>query len=84
MLAQVAVTREVFLCCLTHALSTEGEEVMGLLLGDVVRGRWARRALCACMRPRMRPPTPRAHVRAHANALRALLPRVRTPTGGRP
>lgn len=26
---------EAFLACTTHALSTEGEEVMGLLLGDL-------------------------------------------------
>jgi hypothetical protein len=31
----VKVTEEVWLTCLTHALSTETEEIMGLLLGDI-------------------------------------------------
>lgn len=31
----VKVTQEVWLTCLTHALSTETEEIMGLLLGDI-------------------------------------------------
>ena len=31
------LTSDVFAVCLTHALSTEREEVMGLLIGDVCR-----------------------------------------------
>lgn len=31
----VKVTQEVWLTCVTHALSTETEEIMGLLLGDI-------------------------------------------------
>ncbi|GBF93917.1 hypothetical protein Rsub_06166 [Raphidocelis subcapitata] len=34
-LSRVVITPEVFLACTAHALSTEDEEVMGLLLGDV-------------------------------------------------
>eukprot|EP00850_Spirogloea_muscicola_P021591 SM000255S08770 [mRNA] locus=s255:132396:136671:+ [translate_table: standard] len=34
----VEVTTEVWLTCATHALSTETEEVMGLLLGDIAYG----------------------------------------------
>ncbi|GBG88295.1 hypothetical protein CBR_g46861 [Chara braunii] len=34
-LTGVEVTTEVWLACVTHALSTETEEIMGLLLGDV-------------------------------------------------
>ncbi|GAX83860.1 hypothetical protein CEUSTIGMA_g11285.t1 [Chlamydomonas eustigma] len=33
--ARVDVTEEVILTCMTHAFSTEGEEIMGLLLGDI-------------------------------------------------
>jgi len=35
-LAEVSVTEEVWLSCITHALSTESEEIMGILFGDVV------------------------------------------------
>lgn len=31
----VDAAAEVFLTCTTHALTTEAEEVMGLLLGDI-------------------------------------------------
>lgn len=31
----VKMSEEVWLTCLTHALSTETEEIMGLLLGDI-------------------------------------------------
>ncbi|WCJ40599.1 Lys-63-specific deubiquitinase BRCC36 [Euphorbia peplus] len=34
-LTGVKVSEEVWLTCLTHALSTETEEIMGLLLGDI-------------------------------------------------
>ncbi|KAJ7569905.1 hypothetical protein O6H91_01G099400 [Diphasiastrum complanatum] len=34
-LTGVKITEEVWLTCLTHALSTETEEIMGLLLGDI-------------------------------------------------
>ncbi len=34
-LARVVITPEVFLTCTTHALSTEAEEIMGVLLGHV-------------------------------------------------
>eukprot|EP00249_Psilotum_nudum_P016338 c25773_g2_i2 orf=115-774(+) len=34
-LTAVKISEEVWLTCLTHALSTETEEVMGLLLGDI-------------------------------------------------
>ncbi|EPS63388.1 hypothetical protein M569_11395, partial [Genlisea aurea] len=34
-LTSVQMSEEVWLTCLTHALSTETEEVMGLLLGDI-------------------------------------------------
>lgn len=34
-LTSVKMSEEVWLTCLTHALSTETEEIMGLLLGDV-------------------------------------------------
>ncbi|GAA0172561.1 translation initiation factor [Lithospermum erythrorhizon] len=34
-LTSVKMAEEVWLACLTHALSTETEEIMGLLLGDV-------------------------------------------------
>ncbi|XP_027123262.1 uncharacterized protein [Coffea arabica] len=34
-LTAVKMTEEVWLTCLTHALSTETEEIMGLLLGDI-------------------------------------------------
>lgn len=33
-LTSVKMTEEVWLTCLSHALSTETEEIMGLLLGD--------------------------------------------------
>lgn len=33
-LRRVDITQDVYLVCLTHALSTEKEEVMGLLFGD--------------------------------------------------
>ncbi|XBJ27090.1 hypothetical protein VPH35_004407 [Triticum aestivum] len=35
-LTEVRIGEEVWLTCLSHALTTETEEVMGLLLGDVV------------------------------------------------
>jgi len=35
-LTKCALHAEVFWTCTTHALSTEREEVMGLLLGDVL------------------------------------------------
>lgn len=35
-LTDVEVTSEVWMMCVTHALSTEKEEVMGLLLGDIL------------------------------------------------
>ncbi|KAL6761916.1 JAB1/Mov34/MPN/PAD-1 ubiquitin protease-domain-containing protein [Haematococcus lacustris] len=35
MLDRVDVTDEVMLACLTHAMTTEAEEVMGLLMGDI-------------------------------------------------
>lgn len=34
-LTRVKISEEVWLTCVTHALSTETEEVMGLLLGDI-------------------------------------------------
>ena len=34
----VELTTDAFLVCTSHALTTEKEEVMGLLLGDVQRG----------------------------------------------
>ncbi|CAI5511982.1 unnamed protein product, partial [Closterium sp. Naga37s-1] len=34
-LTEVVVSSEVWLTCATHALSTEAEEIMGLLLGDI-------------------------------------------------
>ncbi|KAM2654345.1 hypothetical protein EV2_025862 [Malus domestica] len=34
-LASVKMSEDVWLTCLTHALSTETEEIMGLLLGDI-------------------------------------------------
>ncbi|CAI7908088.1 unnamed protein product, partial [Closterium sp. NIES-54] len=34
-LTEVVVSSEVWLTCTTHALSTEAEEIMGLLLGDI-------------------------------------------------
>ncbi|CAN6441829.1 unnamed protein product [Victoria cruziana] len=38
-LTAVRISEEVWLTCLAHALSTETEEVMGLLLGDIQYGR---------------------------------------------
>ncbi|KAL3511861.1 hypothetical protein ACH5RR_024578 [Cinchona calisaya] len=38
-LTGVKMTEEVWLTCLTHALSTETEEIMGLLLGDIQHSR---------------------------------------------
>ncbi|CAA2973316.1 lys-63-specific deubiquitinase BRCC36-like [Olea europaea subsp. europaea] len=38
-LTSVKMSEEVWLTCLTHALSTETEEIMGLLLGDVQHSR---------------------------------------------
>lgn len=35
MVNSVELTADTYLVCLTHALSTEKEEVMGLLLGEV-------------------------------------------------
>ena len=35
MVTQVELAADAYLSCLTHALSTEREEVMGLLLGEV-------------------------------------------------
>jgi len=35
-LALVTLTSEAFLVCLTHSFTTEQEEVMGLLLGDII------------------------------------------------
>jgi BRCA1/BRCA2-containing complex subunit 3 len=35
---RVEISSEVYFVCLAHALATEQEEVMGLLLGDVVGG----------------------------------------------
>lgn len=37
-LTGVKMTEEVWLACLSHALSTEKEEIMGLLLGDIQVG----------------------------------------------
>ena len=37
-LSAVELTSDAFLVCTAHALTTEKEEVMGLLLGDVQRG----------------------------------------------
>ena len=37
-LTEVQMTSAVWLTCVTHALSTETEEVMGVLLGDVEVG----------------------------------------------
>ena len=37
MVTKVEVAADAYLACLTHALSTEREEVMGLLLGEVIR-----------------------------------------------
>jgi hypothetical protein len=34
-LTEVRIGEEVWLTCLSHALSTETEEVMGLLFGDI-------------------------------------------------
>lgn len=34
-LTEVKISEETYLTCLTHALSTETEEIMGLLLGDI-------------------------------------------------
>lgn len=34
-LTSVKMSEEVWLSCVTHALSTETEEIMGLLLGDI-------------------------------------------------
>lgn len=34
-LARVEITSDVFWTCVTHALTTEAEEIMGLLLGDI-------------------------------------------------
>ena len=34
---EVVLTSDVYYSCLTHALSTEKEEIMGLLLGDTER-----------------------------------------------
>ena len=34
-LTGVKISEEVWLTCVTHALSTETEEIMGLLLGDI-------------------------------------------------
>ena len=34
-LPAVHLNSDVYLVCLTHALSTEKEEIMGLLIGDV-------------------------------------------------
>jgi BRCA1/BRCA2-containing complex subunit 3 len=34
-LSAVELSTDVFLVCMAHALTTEKEEVMGLLLGDV-------------------------------------------------
>lgn len=34
-LTSVKMSEDVWLTCLTHALSTETEEIMGLLLGDI-------------------------------------------------
>ncbi|CAI9766083.1 unnamed protein product [Fraxinus pennsylvanica] len=34
-LTSVKMTEEVWLACMTHALSTETEEIVGLLLGDI-------------------------------------------------
>jgi BRCA1/BRCA2-containing complex subunit 3 len=31
----VKMSEDVWLTCLTHALSTETEEIMGLILGDI-------------------------------------------------
>ncbi|BAT78911.1 hypothetical protein VIGAN_02166900 [Vigna angularis var. angularis] len=38
-LTSVKMSEEVWLSCLTHALSTETEEIMGLLFGDIQVGR---------------------------------------------
>ncbi|CAA2979104.1 lys-63-specific deubiquitinase BRCC36-like [Olea europaea subsp. europaea] len=38
-LTSVKMTGEVWLACMTHALSTETEEIMGLLLGDIQHSR---------------------------------------------
>ncbi|CAI9114026.1 OLC1v1014643C2 [Oldenlandia corymbosa var. corymbosa] len=38
-LTKVKMSEEVWLTCLTHALSTETEEIMGLLLGDIQHSR---------------------------------------------
>ena len=35
MVVRVEISSDVFMVCLFHALSTEKEEVMGLLIGEV-------------------------------------------------
>lgn len=34
----VHLEADAYMVCLTHALSTEREEVMGLLIGEVIKG----------------------------------------------
>lgn len=36
MLSRVSISNDVLAVCLQHALSTEKEEIMGLLIGEVV------------------------------------------------
>lgn len=38
-LKAVHITQDVFFVCTTHALTTEKEEIMGLLLGDIIEVR---------------------------------------------
>lgn len=51
----VKLTQEVWLTCVTHALSTETEEIMGLLLGDIqYTSKGAAVALVWCAAPQTR------------------------------
>lgn len=42
MVTRVELAADAYLACLTHALSTEREEVMGLLLGEVGEDEFSR------------------------------------------
>uniref|UniRef100_A0A452ZQE9 MPN domain-containing protein n=1 Tax=Aegilops tauschii subsp. strangulata TaxID=200361 RepID=A0A452ZQE9_AEGTS len=53
-LTEVRIGEEVWLTCLSHALTTETEEVMGLLLGDVPSSRGGSTAVIWGASPQMR------------------------------
>ena len=65
-LSKVVVSSAVFKSCLAHATSTEGEEIMAVLLGDWSDGM----AIVNCVVPLTRSVTPQTQTQSHAPSSR--------------